>query len=342
MSRRNGIIIALLFVILVIEIVIVAPKELGTSVADDLAAAKRARESSRAAKNSDKGQSGQVMNDVHLVEAAGEGKEWELWADRALRPKDKEQWTIEKVKVHFFADNGVMYTVTGDRGQVVPEKKDIRIDGNVVTRSTNGYVFKTQSVDYNSKARKLDSPNAVEMIGPKDQSGGELRLNGGALMAEFDTNLISITKGVRAKRKVNVGKDQVPKTANIQANRAEFSGKTNEANFYGDVVIDVETMQLAGPQAKFAYDAKSQMLNSVKIAGGAKVSDTDKFATSGVVDLFFKEDRVVFSGSPRVVQNGDELVGDEIVLMDGGKKVQVSNAKAQLDPERSSETGTKQ
>jgi LPS export ABC transporter protein LptC len=329
-SRRNGIIIALLFVILVIEIVIVAPKELGTSVADDLAAAKRASEASRLSKASDKSQSGQVMKDVHLVEAAGEGKEWELWADRALRPKEFEQWTIEKVKVHFFADNGVMYTVTGERGRVVPEKKDIRIDGNVVTRSSNGYVFKTESLDYNSKARKLVSPTAVEMLGPKDKNGGELHLNGGALAADFGTNQISITKNVRAKRKVSVGKDQ-QRTAHIQAQRAEFSGKTNEANFYGDVVIDVETMQLSGPQAKFAYDPRTQMLDSMKIAGGAKVTDTDKFATSGTVDLYFKEDRVVFSGSPRVVQNGDELVGDEIVLMDGGKKVQVSNAKAQLE-----------
>ena len=332
MSRRNGIIIALLFIILVIEIVIVAPKELGTSVADDLAA-KKASEKSRA-KGSDKGQSGQVMSDVHLVEAAGEGKEWELWADKAIRPKNNEQWVIEQVKVHFFADNGVMYTVTGNKGNVVPEKKDIRISGNVITRSSNGYVFKTESVDYNSKARRLDSPNAVEMTGPKDATGGELHLTGGALVADFGTNVISITKNIRAKRKIQVGKDKADRTANIQAQRAQFSGKTNEANFYGDVVIELETMQISGPQAKFAYDPRTHMLDSMQVAGGARVSDTDKFATSGSVDVFFKDDRVVFSGAPRVVQNGDELVGDEIILMDGGKKVQVSNAKAQLDPDQ--------
>lgn len=338
MSRRNGIIIALLFVILVIEIVIVAPKELGTSVADDLAA-KKANEKSRT-NASGKGQSGQVMSDVHLVEAADEGKEWELWADRAIQPKTEDktndQWVIEQVKVHFFADNGVMYTVTGNRGQVIvtPGKRDMRISGNVVTRSSNGYVFKTESVDYNSKARRLDSPKAVEMIGPKDEMGGELHLNGGALNADLGTNVISITKNIRAKRRIQVGKDKTPRTANIQAQRALFSGKTNQADFYGDVVIELETMQISGPQAKFAYDPRTHMLDSMQVAGGARVSDTDKFATSGSVDVFFKDDRVVFSGSPRVVQNGDELVGDEIVLLDGGKKVQVSNAKAQLDPDQ--------
>jgi lipopolysaccharide export system protein LptA len=50
------------------------------------------------------------------------------------------------------------------------------------------------------------------------------------------------------------------------------------------------------------------------------------------VDVYFKDDKVVFNGAPRVVQNGDELVGDQIVFLEGGKKVQVSNAKAQIDP----------
>lgn len=330
MTRRNAVILALLFVILVVEILVVAPKEIGTSLADDLRAAKEAAAVLKLHEK-DKGLTGQTMRDVHLVEAKGEGKEWELWADRALRPKENEQWTIEKVKVNFFADNGVMYTVTGLRGLVVPEKKDIRIDGDVVTHSSNGYIFKTQSVEYNSKGRKLVSPNQVEMIGPRDKNGGDIHLTGGALDADFATNEINITHNVRATRKVVIGPANQEKTAHLQAQRALFSGRTNMAQFFGDVVIDVDAMQIAGPRAKFSYDPTTQMLDSMQVEGGVHVTDSDKFATSGAVNMFLKEDKVVFSGSPRVVQNGDELVGDEIVLMDGGKKVQVSNAKAQLE-----------
>jgi LPS export ABC transporter protein LptC len=334
MTRRNAVILALLFVILVVEILVVAPNEVGTSVADDLKESRQAAAGGANQKSAgERNLSGQVMRDVHLVEAKGEGKEWELWADRALRPKENEQWTIEKVKVDFFADNGVMYTVTGERGQVVPERKDIRIDGNVVTRSSNGYVFKTQSVDYNSKARKLLSPGAVEMIGPRDRNGGDIHLTGGALEADFGTNEINITHNVRAHRKVLVGGDKKEKTAHISAQRALFSGRTNLAQFFGDVVIDVEAMQLSGPRAKFSYDPKTQQLDAMQMDGGVHVTDSDKFATSGSVDLSLKDDRVVFSGSPRVVQNGDELVGDRIVMTEGGKKVEVSNARAQIEPD---------
>lgn len=331
MTRRNAVILALLFVILVVEILIVAPKEVGTSVADDLKAAKAVDAANKKAAG-EKNLSGQIMQGVHSYGAKGQVQEWELWADRAVRPKEDAEWTAQKVKVNFFADNGVMYTVTGERGQVDPEKKDIKIDGNVVTRSSNGYVFKSQAVDYNSKARKLVSPGAVEMLGPRDQNGGDIHLNGGTLDADFGTNEINITNHVKANRKVVIGSQHEEKTAHIAAQRALFSGRTNLAQFYGDVVIDVEAMQISGPRAKFAYDPTSKELDSMQVEGGVHVTDDDKFATSGSVDLSLKDDRVVFSGSPRVVQNGDELVGDQIVLTDGGKKVEVSNARAQIEP----------
>jgi LPS export ABC transporter protein LptC len=338
MTRRNAVILALLFVILVVEILVIAPKEVGTSVADDLKA-QRAAEAALKSTSKDKGMSGQEMRGVKAVGAKGEKREWELWAEKANRPKDNTQWTAETMKVNFFADNGVTYVVTGERGKVDPDKRDLRIEGNVVTRSSNGYTFKSQYVEYDSKKRKLVSPGAVEMIGPRDQNGGDIHLTGGALDADFVSNEINITNKVRATRKILVGAEKQPKTAHISAQRALFSGRTNLAQFAGDVVIDVETMQLSGPRAKFSYDPRSQQLDSMQMEGGVHVTDSEKFATSGTVDLSLKNDRVVFSGSPRIVQNGDELVGDQIVMTEGGKKVEVSNARAQIEPDSSRAQG---
>ena len=320
MSKRNSIILGLLFVILVIEIVIYAPKNLGLPGEDQT---QQPHPSPIAG-----GASAQVMHDVHLVEAKADGKEWELWADKALGPKTNvEDWTIEKVRVKFFATNGVTYNTTGKKGNVVPAKKDIKIEGNVVTKSSNGYIFKTESAFYDSTSRKLTSPGDVEMTGPPDKEGGALHLTGAEMVVEHATNEITINRNVRARKKLKDGR-----TAIIQSQRAVFSGRSNLANFYGNVVIDFDTMRLTGPEAKFAYDPKTQKLESLEVGGGARVTDTDKFATANSVNVFFGDDRVVFKGAPRVVQRGDELVGDEIVFLEGGRKVQVSNAKAQLDP----------
>lgn len=318
MNKRNGIILGLLFVILVVEILIFAPKEIGLAPADiDVAAAPKLPE----------GGFGQVGEDVHLVESGPEGKRSELWAKRALRTKDNGEWTLETVKVKFYAANGVLYTVTGQRGKAEPNTHAIQVTGNVVTKSSNGYTFKSESAFYDSKNRKLTSPKEVEMEGPDDENGGRLQLTGGELVADFGSNEIAIGNKVRAKKKLKEGK-----TAQIQSERAKFSGRTNLAQFYGAVVMDVDTMRITGPEAQFAYDRVSNNFDSVLVGGGVKVTDTDKFATSNSVSVFFKDDKVVFKGAPRVVQEGDELVGDEITFLEGGKRVQVSNARAQLDP----------
>jgi len=148
---------------------------------------------------------------------------------------------------------------------------------------------------------------------------------------DFATNEISINRNVNAKKPVS-RPGEPERVATITSQRAVFSGRSNQAHFFGNVVIDVDTMQVSGPQAKFDFDPKTDTLNAVQVAGGVKVTDTDKFATSGTVNLSFRDNKLVFKGSPRVVQNGDELVGDEITFLDGGKRVEVSNAKAQIDP----------
>ena len=328
MNKRNTIILGLLFIIIIVQIIVLSPKNVGLPPEpDDLE-----EQNPKPVKPTDSG--GKVMRDFYLIQAKPEGREWELWAVKAAQPKDDERWSIEKVRTKFYAENGVIYTVTGQRGTVIPQQNYIRIEGDVITRSSNGYTFKTESVLYDSKARRLTSPQAVAMTGPKDVDGdprfaekSRLVLTGENMVADMGSNEITIASQVRAKKGIKNGK-----IATLQSQRAVFSGKSNLAHFIGNVVMDMETMRITGPDARFTYDPKTGQLNSVNVQGGARVTDTDKFATSQSVSVEFKDDRVVFNGSPRVVQNGDELVGDEIIFLDGGKKVRVSNAKAQIDP----------
>jgi lipopolysaccharide export system protein LptA len=101
-----------------------------------------------------------------------------------------------------------------------------------------------------------------------------------------------------------------------------------------DVVLDMDSMRITGPEAKFEYDPKSDAVKSVYVSGGARVSDTDKWATAQNLSVDFQSNKFVFRGNPRVVQNNDELRGEEIVFLDGGKRVQVQRARANVDEKR--------
>lgn len=318
----------LLFAILVVEIVILAPGDLGTSPEADRAAQQAA--TNNQGKGPGESSAGQVMQDVHLVEAKPGGKEWELWAKKAIRPKDNASWTIEQVEIKFFGENEVVYTVTGDRGVVDSTKNDIRIVGNALMRSTNGYTFRTEAMSYQSKNRILETPYVIQMDGPKEPDGSRFTLTGKNLTSNLATNEIFINEDVKAKKSVKEGK-----VASISSSKAEFSGKTKKGRFFDGATIDIDSLRITGPEAVFSYSGNH--IDSVVVDGGVKVTDVDKYATADKVAVYLDEDKYVFRGSPRVVQSGDELFGDEIVLSQGGRKVQVSNARARIDS-RSLET----
>lgn len=338
--RRNLIISSLLFVIIVIQLIVLLPNDLEIRdkglVAEQAAnrGKKQRRLETEASKRPMSGlgldsNSGQVIRGVHSIEVNSDGKGWELWADKGVRPKDAGEWNIESVRVKFYASSGVSYVVTGKRGGVNPATYDLWIKGNVVTISSNGYRFESPAVVYNSKLKKISAPDSVEMIGPKDADGSRLELTGIEMTADLNSNEIKIGRRVKASKRLNSSR-----SAQIQSNHALFSGASNLAAFMGGVVIDVESMRITGPEARFVYDPARDSLESVMVAGGVKVTDEDKFATSGTLSVNFKEDRYVFRGSPRVRQNDDELMGDEIIFLQGGKQVQVINARAQVDPTR--------
>ncbi len=340
LNRRNIVISSLLFLVILVQLLILSPRDLeGPEDPLTQIEALRGKKGSATGKRQSKSppqsvtlkseekSSSQIMNNVRLVEAKPEGKEWELAADRAVRPKGSDEWTVEFVKIRFFAKDGVIYDVKGRQGGVIQETSDIWIKGNVETVSSNGYTFRSDSLRYESKKKRLWSTEPVEMVGPKDKDLSVLMLTGDSMSADLNSNEMVVERNVRGRKEVLSGKKM-----QIQSHKALFSGRSRSAAFSGSVIIDYEATRITGPEARLGFNADQSALESVFVSGGVKVTDADRLATSGTLAVSFVEDRYVFEGSPRVVQKSDELVGDKIIFLNGGKKVQVVNAKAQFDP----------
>lgn len=316
MSRYAGYFLSVLVFVLVMQVVVFAPQNVND----------RPRAGTAVLPNAPGADVEQAMRGVHLVETSEGAREWELWADEAVAFKNRNVWELKQVKVVLFAENGVEFTVTGATGQIETQSKNLQISGDVVTKSSNGYVFKTESVAYRSETRKLQSPGAVEMTGPKDLKGNRLSLKGGGLDADLKTAMMNITGSVRTERHLPPDRLVV-----IRSDGAQFSGKARMAKFLGNVVMDMDDMRITGPEAEFEYDKNKEMVKSIAVKGGVKVSDTEKWATAQNLKVQFEEDKYVFRGNPRVVQDNDELRGEEIVFLDGGRKVLVQKARARVD-----------
>jgi LPS export ABC transporter protein LptC/lipopolysaccharide transport protein LptA len=330
-NRILQIALSLAFLVLLIQIVLIAPSQIRDK--DEAAILPVATQGSPAKllEPASGGENGvdQSMKGMHMTETEEGAKDWELWADRAISMKAKDLLELEKVKTIFFSDNGVTFTVTGKKGQVFAKEKNLWVEGNVITRSSNGYVFRTERVAYDSKARQLHAPGHVEMLGPKDGDGLSLKLTGIGMNASLERSSMEVLRDVKAEKMLDKGRK-----AFIRSHRARFSGKDRTAIFQGDVILDMDSMRITGPAAEFEWDGKAQAVKTVNFSGGARVSDADKWATAENVRVDFEKNRFVFRGNPRVVQNNDELRGEEIVFFDGGKRVQVRRARAKMDEKR--------
>ncbi len=266
------------------------------------------------------------MEGVRYTESQKGSRDWELVADRADGFEGKGAWDLSNVKVQYYNNEKIEFTVTGERGRIKGESKDMEIEGNVLVVSNNGYRFQAPSVFYNSQSRKLKSPGDIQMVGPSDTQGAGLVVKGQVMNADVQTSEMKIEKNVVGEKKLNNGK-----IFRITSGAASFSGRSKKARFSERVNIAIDTMRMEGPEAEFNYESEKDFLQSVLVSGGVRVSDLDKYATAEVVRFDPIADKFVFTGRPRVVQHNDEIMGDQIIFIDGGKKVKVENIKGNVE-----------
>lgn len=336
MGKLKNIIFLTLLGLLFVEILIVFPSRLEHEDEAEVRArveaqAKLNKEKEERLKRGEKvdestSMADQKMGGVHLVESQQGTRDWELFSEAAEGSQGAGNWKLHQVRVLFYNKEKVEFTVTGDTGTIDSATRNISVIGNVVTRSENGYLFKTPSIYYNTKTRIIDSPEQVEMRGPPEGNLGGMELKGRKMKVNVDQSKMIIQEKVMAEKPYREGKK-----FQIAADGAEFSGKTNEAKFLGSVRMNYDNMRLEGPEASFIYNKSTNFLSNIEVRGGVKVSDVDKFATSERVNLDLLADRYVFQGSPKVIQNNDELVGEEIVFLEGGKKVKVERVRARVE-----------
>ncbi len=265
----------------------------------------------------------QKMDGVHLVETQKGSRDWELFAEKARGYQGEGDWFLKKVRVQFYNLEANDFTVTGNEGEIDGKTKNIKIKGNVVTKSANGYTFYTEEIFYNSQLRKIISPGKIKMIGPADDQGEGLKLDGYNMHILVDINEMKIFKDIVAIKKMNSNQN-----LKIASEMATFSGKSKEAHFENNVTLNYGNMLIKGPDCFFIYSTNMKNLERINVKGGVELIDKKRRATSQdlVVDLYKTTLRL--TGTPKIYQDQDEISGEEIMLLDGGKRIKINKVKA--------------
>ena len=262
----------------------------------------------------------QKMVGVHLVENSNNAKGWELHADEATGSSE-ELWVLKKVKVEFYNDNQSSFVVSGDVGEINGQTKNMVIRGQVITQSSNGYQFQTNDMNYLAETKMLVSDNLVTMLGPDDKNGAGFKLNGQGFRIDLTKNKMFIESNVEASKAVD------GKNFNVTSNTAEFSNKNQEALFAGNVFMKFDKTTITAPQAFFKYSEKQKALESILLKDKVVLKDEGKSAVCQQLLMNLVTDVMTLSGQPKVQMGEDEIQGEEIVFLEGGKKVKMNKVK---------------
>ncbi len=268
----------------------------------------------------------QVMKGVHLVETRLDGKEWELWAQDAYNFKEDGNWILEDVKIRLFGADNIYYDVTGKRGQIDPKRENIRIEGEVNTLTSNGYLLKMNDVVYKSDTKVMTSDSKVQMLGPEIKGESRLVLTGDGMNTNMETNEVRILHNVRANKTLQKGQ-----LVTLKSESAIFNAKNYRAEFNENLVVDYGAYRVSGRKGTLEVDPSNHRVNKVTVEGGVKLSDIQRLALSDKVTMHVAERKVTLSGDPRLIQNNNELKGEEITFHEESSQIQIKRAKAKFD-----------
>lgn len=106
------------------------------------------------------------IKDFHYTEVGDPDLAWEINADTARYIKKNDLTLFENVEIRLVLSNGGIYTITGERGSLHTDTKDMNIYGNVVAVSNNGDRFETDSLHYTHSNKRIYTRDTVKMTRP--------------------------------------------------------------------------------------------------------------------------------------------------------------------------------
>ena len=132
------------------------------------------------------------IKDFVYTEVGAENSKWEVKAKTAQYDKKQNLADFDKVQITLTTAEKKVYRMTGDKGRMLTDKKDVEIRGNVVIVSDSGDRFTTDYVKYSNAERKFYTDAPVLMENKK------MRIEGKGLVLFMDAGELKLLSSVKA------------------------------------------------------------------------------------------------------------------------------------------------
>lgn len=260
--------------------------------------------------------SGHNMKDMSLKLYKDAHLEWTLKSDQAQSFENGE-WSLNNVKGRFVNTKGDKIIFNSDKGQTNFDTKSFSLVDNVRAKSTLGYFLETDSLNFDENAQKqkfFRTEDKVKIYNVNEK----LEVLTTGMVGQIESGNVDLLSEVSCKKSVKNYKDIL-----IQSDVARFTSSLKGIRFKENLRVSQENFKIKGDEAYFIYDEVQKNLKSVQIDGDILASDGLKTAMSDSVEMRTTEDVIIFQGNPRIRMGKNEMIGQEILITNKQKNIQV-------------------
>jgi len=132
------------------------------------------------------------IKDFVYTEVGEANSKWEVKARTAQYNKKQNLAVFDQVRIKLTTAEKKVYQMTGDKGKMLTDKKDIEINGNVVIISDSGDRFTTDYLKYSDAEKKFYTDAQVFMENKR------MKIKGKGLTIFMNTGELHLLSSVKA------------------------------------------------------------------------------------------------------------------------------------------------
>lgn len=251
-----------------------------------------------------------VIKDFSLDETEGKELVWKLFSKEAKFFENTNEMFFSTMLLRLPREDKNDYLLDADAGVYKMTEKLIILKDNVKVATKDGFVFKTNILNYFTETKKLETFDKVFVNYPSKQ----LEITGKGLSANLEDKFFTILDEGSASSL----KDKI----NIKSNKVNFYTKDNTIEFVENVRSRKNNINIFCNKMFVYYNKRG--FQQMKAQGKVKILiDEDKKAYGN--EAILDDKRLFLNGNARFVSKGDTFAGSLIEYNLKTKDVEVKN-----------------
>jgi LPS export ABC transporter protein LptC/lipopolysaccharide transport protein LptA len=260
---------------------------------------------------------------LKYTESEGGKTLYEIESGQAKFFKDESRTEFSDIRVTFIYQDKYEIVVTGKRGVLNTDTKDITVYDNVEITAASDYTMTSDTLSYNADRNEIYTDDVITVTGPKaDFSGKGLKFNMDAeelrILSNISTTILADKKAsppptTRGDRFGFTTGGGLEAPVHISSGGFMASRKGGFFRYLGGAVATYKDASLTAPTITVFMDITAGKIKKIIARGGARLTQADIKATAGIMTLDYVKNVMTLEKNP-VIRRGDDIVKGEKIL----------------------------